>query len=467
MKVFLIKPPFSEIYGQFKAAATEYPPLGLAYMAAVLEKEGHEVKIIDMPAERTDEDKLKKFLEEFKPDIVGITVVTPTINYSLKIAGVIKEIIGCPVVLGGIHPTTMSDEVIANKMVDFVVRREGEYALPELLKIIQNKGDLNKCKGIVWKNGNKIIHNEDRQLIENLDELLLPARHLIKMDKYHYVDVKEEPMTTMMTSRGCPGQCVYCDAHNLFGCKFRARSAKSVVDEIEILVNEYKIREIHFIDDTFTLNRRRVEEICDEIKKRKLKFFWTCPNGVRVDTITKELLERMKDAGCYGLAFGVESGDQGILNNIRKGTTLEKIREVFRLCKEIGLETWGFFMFGLPGDTEETIKKTIDFAIELDPDVAKFHITVPYPGTELFNQWQDAGYLKEKDWSKYGIHVEPIFEMPSVSSEKIMELHRLAYKKFYLRPKYLFKAVKRMNSIPRIKNNIAAGFSIIKYALTG
>jgi len=468
MKILLIKPPFSEIYGQFQSAATEYPPMGLMYVAAVLEKAKHDVKIVDMPAERVSEDGLGKILADFRPELVGITVVTPTVNYSFKLAELAKKTAGCMVAMGGIHPTTMPGEVIANGSVDFVVRGEGEYTFLELAKILESKNDdLKKCLGLTWKHEKKIVHNADRTMIEDLDELPFPSRRLVNLKNYHYVDAKAEPMTTVMTSRGCPGQCIYCDSKHLFGCKFRPRSAKNVADEIELLVNELKIREIHFLDDTFTLNRQRVEEICAEIKKRKLKFVWTCPNGVRVDTITKELLQTMKDAGCYGLAFGVESGDQQILNNVRKGTTLEKIREAFMLCKEVGLETWGFFMFGLPGETEATIKKTIDFAIELDPDVAKFHITVPYPGTELYKQWEAAGYLKEKDWSKYGIHVEPIFEMPSVSSKRIMELHKEAYKRFYLRPKQMFKALRRMNSFARVKNNFAAGISIIKYAVSG
>lgn len=467
MNVLLIKPPHKEVYKDFKSVATEYPPLGLAYIAAVLEKNGFTVKITDMPVEGVSENQLVSILKEFKPSIAGITATTPTIGYSLKLAALCKkELPDILIVIGGPHASAIPEQVLADRNVDFVIHGEGEYSFLELAEALKDGKEFNNILGISYKEDGKIKNNPARPFIENLDELPFPARHLLPMKKYFYVDAKAWPMTTIFTSRGCPGRCTYCSAHLIFGRGFRARSAKNVVDEIEQLVKE-GFMEIHFLDDTFTLERDRVIEICDEIKKRSLKFLWCCPNGVRVNMVDMELLKRMKEAGCYSLAFGFESGNQQILNKIKKGITLEQSKNAIRLAKAAGMETWGFFMMGLPGDTEQTVRDTIDFAKELDPDIAKFHITIPLPGTELFELWKKEGVIKTEDWDKYGIHASEVSELPSISSEKLKEFNRQAYKEFYMRPKYFVRYIKRINSLTRLNNSLRGGIAIIKYALSG
>ncbi len=466
MNILLIKPPHREIYRDFKSVATEYPPLGLAYIAAVLEKNKFAVKIIDMPVEEITEEQLAALLKDFRPAVIGITATTPTIGYSLKLAGLCKkELPDSVIVMGGPHATAVPEQVVSDGNVDVVVRGEGEFSFLEVAEAVKGGRDFAGIKGISYKNGSKIIHNEKRGLIENLDELPFPARHLLPMEKYFYVDAKAWPMTTVFTSRGCPGMCLYCSAHLTFGRGFRSRSAKNVVDELEHLARE-GFKEIHFLDDTFTLDRSRALEICDEIKKRNLNFFWCCPNGVRVNTVDAELLKRMKEAGCYSLAFGFESGNQQILNNVKKGITLEQSRKAIKLAKKAGIETWGFFMMGLPGDTEQTVRDTINFAKELNPDIAKFHITIPLPGTELFELWKKEGVIKTEDWEKYGIHASDVSELPTISSEKLKELNRQAYREFYMRPAYFIRYIKRINSFARLNNSIRGGFTIIKYALS-
>ncbi len=466
MNVLLIKPPHKEIYKDFKSVATEYPPLGLAYIAAVLEKNGFAVKIVDMPVEGVIEDQLVMILKEFKPSVVGITATTPTIGYSTKLAALCKkELPDALVVMGGPHPTAVPGQVLADSNVDVVVRGEGEYSFLELAEAFKSGKKFSNIGGISYKDGKNAAHNESRPLIENLDELPFPARHLLPMKKYFYVDAKAWPMTTIFTSRGCPGMCLYCSAHITFGRDFRARSAKNVVDEVELLVKD-GFREIHFLDDTFTLDMKRADEICDEIKRRGLKFLWCCPNGVRVNTVDADLLKRMKEAGCYSLAFGFESGNQQILNNVRKGITLEQSRKAIEMAKAAGIETWGFFMMGLPGETEQTVRDTINFAKELDPDIAKFHITIPLPGTELFELWKKEGVIKTEDWDKYGIHASEVAEIPSISSKRLKELNRQAYREFYIRPKYIFRYIRRINSVKRLNNSIKGGFAIIKYAVS-
>ncbi len=466
MNVLLIKPPHREIYRDFKSVATEYPPLGLAYIAAVLEKNGFAVKITDMPVEGITEEQLASILKEFKPSIVGITATTPTIGYSARLAAFCKkELPDVLVVVGGPHATAVPEQVASDKNVDIVVRGEGEYSFLEIAEAVKGGKELSGIKGISYKDGKNAVHNGPRPLIENLDELPLPARHLLPMKKYFYVDAKAWPMTTIFTSRGCPGMCLYCSAHLTFGRGFRARSAKNVVDEVEQLVKE-GFREIHFLDDTFTLDRKRAVEICDEIKRRGLKFIWCCPNGVRVNAVDAELLKKMKDAGCYSLAFGFESGNQQVLNNVKKGITLEQSRNAIRMAKAAGIETWGFFMMGLPGETEQTVRDTIDFAKELDPDIAKFHITIPLPGTELFELWKKEGVIKTEDWDKYGIHASEVAEISSISSNKLKDLNKRAYKEFYMRPKFFFNYIRRINSAKRLGNSVKGGFAIIKYAIS-
>lgn len=467
MKILFIKPHHKKIYKSFKCVATEYPPLGLVYIAAILEKNGYNVRIIDMSVEHMAEPELIKILKEFSPDLIGITATTATINYSFKLASICKKILpNSFMVFGGPHPTALPEESLSNKNIDVVVKAEGEYTFLELVKELEKpKPNFKKIKGIVFKNGKKFIRTGARAFIENLDELPFPARHLLPIKKYFYVDVKATPMTTMFTSRGCPRMCIYCSSRNIFGGRFRSRSAKNVVNEIEHVVDVYGIKELHFLDDTFTLDKKRVVEICKEIKKRKIDIFWCCPNGIRVNTVDKELLVQMKKVGCYSLAFGIESGSQEILNKVKKGITLDQARNAFKLCKEVGIETWGFFMLGLPGDNEKTIRKTIDFAKELDPDIAKFHITIPLPGTELFDMWKKQGIIKSEDWDDYGIHTSNVIELPNISMKRLKKLHKQAYKEFYLRPKYIFKYLKRINSFTRLINSIKAGSTIIKYTI--
>jgi len=468
MRILLIKPHHKEIYKDFKDVATEYPPLGLAYIAAVLEKNGYnEIKIVDMPVEGVTEEKLRQILDEFDPQIVGITATTPTITYSLKVARLCKGALPkVMVVIGGPHATAVPEHVLSDGSVDVAVRGEGEITMLELVQNAEKGTSFKDVAGVSYREEGKIVHNQPRGVIEDLDTLPLPARHLLPIKQYFYVDVKKTPMTTVFTSRGCPGLCSYCSARQTFGRRFRTRSPNNIVDELEMLVKTYGIKEVHILDDTFTLNRQRAMDICDEIIRRKLDIVWCCPNGVRVNTVDKELLEKMKAAGCYSLAFGFESGSQKVLNAVMKGITLDQSRNAIKLAKEVGIETWGFFMMGLPEDTEETIRQTIDFAKELDPDIAKFHITVPYPGTELYQKWEREGIIKSSDWDRYGIHASDIVDFPNISPQRLKELHKIAYKEFYMRLGYILRYLKRISSTTRFINTIKGGLTILKYAVS-
>jgi anaerobic magnesium-protoporphyrin IX monomethyl ester cyclase len=345
-----------------------------------------------------------------------------------------------------------------------VVRGEGEETLLELVEKISGKGFkrevMQQIKGISFRIGKTKIHNEPRPFCDNLDSFPFPARHLLPMSKYHYFGARKYPITNIITSRGCPYNCSYCNK-NIAGHKFRPRSVENIMAEIDYLVKEMGIREIHISDDTFTLDRARVHRLCKEIASRKYDLAFYPHNGVRVDTVDIDLLKDMKDAGFYSMVFGVESGNQQILNNIHKCITLDQVRTAYRLSKKLGFETWGFFIIGLNGETRKTALDTIRFAKELDPDVAKFQILVPYPGTQDYERLK--GRMLVSKWSDYLFYGGSSFEPENMSTEELNSLFKLAYRSFYLRPKAIWRALKKsLSSLTILRENLKGALSVLK-----
>lgn len=460
MKVLLVKPHFKELYGNLKGVATEYPPLGLMYLSSYIKQRGHEAKIVDMSAENLTEVQYTRILEEYTPDVVGFTVTTPLSKYSHQLADIAKQTIkGIRVIFGGPHPTAVPSEELNDTNIDCVVRGEGEATFYKILD--QQFEGLQEINGISYVDNGRIVHNPNERFIENLDALPFPAYELIDIKRYYFVDARKHPLAPILTSRGCPYGCVYCNK-NIFGYKFRYRSAKNVVDEIEFLQEEYKVKEIHVLDDGFTTIPERVLEICDEIENRGIELLLDCANGIRVNTITEELLSRMKDVGFYKVAFGIESGDPNILKNIKKRITIDQVQNAVKIAKNVGLDVWGFFMIGLPGETRESVEKTVNLAIDLDLDIAKFYITTPLPGTELFEDWKSKDYIKDFDWSKYSFYNEPIYEHPNIPPSELLELHKYCFRKFYFRPKYIFKKVMKISSFNHLIQTAKAGWSIFR-----
>ncbi|PIQ89627.1 MAG: B12-binding domain-containing radical SAM protein [Candidatus Omnitrophica bacterium CG11_big_fil_rev_8_21_14_0_20_42_13] len=460
MNVLLVSPSQVQVYGNF--ARPDYPPLGLAYLGAVLEKAGHDVGIIDVDAERLTDEGFAKKITQGNYGLVGITATTPTFSKALVLAELVKKNSDSFTVLGGIHATTMPDESIENESIDFIVKGEGELTLLELVRRLQHREDLAGVDGIYYKKAGRIYKNKDRDLIADLDTLPFPARHLFSKHHYSYPDALFKEAFPIMTSRGCPANCSYCDARKIFSRKFRVRSAKNVVDEIEHLAKKYGAREIHIWDDNFTTQKNRVFQIRDEIKKRKLNIKFAFPNGIRADYVDKEVLRALGDMGAYSIAFGVESGNQGVLDHINKNTTLAKIETAFRCAKEAGLETWGFFMIGLPSETKDTINDTISFAISLNPDVAKFHILKPFPGTDAYGELSRQGLIIDNNLDHYGIHTPPVHRLPGLSPDDLLNLQKEAYKRFYLRPHIFLKQIFRLKSLYRLRLNVSAAVGILK-----
>jgi len=412
MRVLLIFPP-TTIYPEEDPSLVF--PLGIGYLAAVLEQRGYEVHVIDCIAEKEELTKkedgtfhvgltwseIREKIAKINPDVVGISCLC-TADYinAVMVSGIVKEIDDIPVIFGGAHATALPKETLQNKNVDYVILGEGEYSLPALLESIGDKSALRRVDGIGFKENSKLNIKPITKYIEDLDSLPFPARHLFPMEKYlhtrrvHNYIAKRQPVAQMITSRGCPLKCTFCAIHHIWGRKWRFRTPKNVVDEIEHLIREYCIREIHFEDDNISLNKKRMMEICDEIIKRKLDITWTAPNGMWVQTLDRELLKKMQDSGCYRVSLGIENGNQQFLTNVvKKNMNLEKVRTVVKKLKELKIKSTGFFMVGIPGETKETILETIKFAKSLDLDDAIFSIYVPYPGAELYDISISRGYL--------------------------------------------------------------------------
>jgi len=468
MKICLINPP----------ADTKHPilPLGLAYLAAVVEENGYEVVIIDVWAEQLTVSEIGERLRREKPDIVGVTIMTPKLESGMKVVDVARRVLpGVLVMVGGPHPSALPEETIkANNNIDIVVVGEAEDTILEIVRTHEVKGDFRKVKGIVFKKGKKVIKTESRPPICDIDSLPPPARHLFPMEKYktHPPYGKKNPYTNVITSRGCPFRCGYC-SKSVFGHSFRAQSADRVVAEIEFLLARYKIKEIHFYDDDFTMDMKRAEAICDLIIAKKLKFIWSCTT--RVDLVNLRLLRKMKKAGCWLISYGVESGDQELLDRIEKNITIAQVKKAFLWTRKVGIRTLGFFIVGLPGETWQTIGKTIDLAKEIKPDFTSWCVLIILPGAGLFDQLEsgklDKNKVKVYSSSGHDLARSPYAHGDSLAYEDNLTIEQLnkavtaAYKEFYLRPEYIVNTMLQIRSIPEFIHYARGAWEMLSWVV--
>jgi anaerobic magnesium-protoporphyrin IX monomethyl ester cyclase len=431
MHVTLVNPPYpSELYQH-----SPFPPLGLGYLAAVLEKNKYEVDVIDCQASRLTYEDFKREISKCQPDIVGVTSTTLTYKSALQIAKITKEAHPSSLtVLGGSHVTFWDVEALQEcPQLDVVVRKEGENTILELVERLEAGKDFHDILGVTCKKGEEIVRNPDRPYIEDLDSLPFPAHHLWPLDRLRKYGKVIFPL---MTSRGCVYWCEFCSAVRMFGRRYRMRSAKNVVDEIEYLHKTFGANNFTFYDDAFTVDQSRVKEICRDIKNRNLRIKWDC--GTRVDMVTKDLLQKMKDSGCIAVWFGVEAGSQQVIDAMGKGFTPNRTRKAFKLAKEVGLMTIASVVFGFPGETRETAWKTIKFVEEIDPDDVGYYIATPYPGTPMADYVKKMGWLRVTDFDKYDT-ATPIFELPTLSMEELIKIREKAFHRFYLRPTFIIR----------------------------
>lgn len=428
--------------------------MGLGYLAGALLAAGYDdVTLFDAQVE---EESVASLLGRERYDVVGISSPTPLIYEAWEVAAQAKEQ-GAITMLGGPHLTLMPDESMHRDEVDLVVRGEAEETIVEIVREIdkqQATGDfqLSTCnlepiKGLSWRDASgKIVHNPDRLLRKDVESIPWPAYHLFKIEGYTNL----QPITdgldlnarayTIVTSRGCPYQCVYC-SKPITGHTWRARSPEDVVAEWGYLVREMGATEIGITDDVWNLKLDRAKEICRLLIAEGLNHVpWVTVHGMRADHTDAELFQLMKQAGCKRVGFGVESGNQAVLDAIKKRQTLDDVRRAFKNAKAARLETMGFFIFGLPSDTEETMEDTIRFALELDPDMANFMIAAPFPGTELWDIARRDGRLFSQNWRDYAIHDSRArYELPSLPPELVERKWHEANRRFYLRPRQLWR----------------------------
>jgi radical SAM superfamily enzyme YgiQ (UPF0313 family) len=457
MNITLINPPITpeERYGSGVGVAGGHQlPLGVCYIAAYLRREGHQVKIIDAEAEEIfDYGEIVSKIKSFKTEILGITCCTVSFYRAIALAKRIKANIDIPIILGGPHVTAMPEYSMSFEEFDYGVLREGERTITELVNAIENKKSVSKIKGIVYRERKgKVKITKPREYIKDLDSLPLPARDLVKMRLYKppATTYKKLPVANIITSRGCPNQCLFCDK-NVFGCVYREHSAEYVVQEIEDLIKNYGIKEIAFVDDTFLVNKNRVIKIMDLMKTRGIHLPWTCM--ARVNNVDENLLRRMKESGCWHISYGIESGNERILKLINKGITKNQVKRAVYLTNRAGIECEGFFMLGHPTDTIETIRETIDFAKSLPLSEIAVTLTTPIPGTALYKVAKQYGTLDERDWSKFS-YWYPIYVTKGLSAEYLKKMSGRFYKEFYFRPSVIWKHLKQIDNIDNLKRLI-------------
>ena len=481
MKVFLLNPPYKTELGKFSRASrspaitksgTIYNPLWLAYACAYLEKNNIEAKLYDSCAEQTNIEETLKIIKNYNPQLIVLDTSTPSIKGDVHCAEEIKKMMpDVHICLVGTHPSVLPEEVLnMSNAIDSIARHEYDATVVDLAIAISENRDLSMVDGISYKKESYILHNPDRAYIENLDNIPFVSKIYKKhldINKYFF-SAATLPMIMIMTGRGCPSRCFFCVYPQTFhGHKYRLRSAENVVAEFEWIVkNMPEVKSIGIEDDTFTANPERAKEICRMLIKKGLhkKVKWWANTRVHTDL---ELMKLMKKAGCRLIIPGFESGSQEILNNIKKGTKIEQAIEYMKNAKKAKLLVHGCFMVGNKGETKETMQKTLDFAIKLNPDSAQFFPLIPYPGTQAFDWAKKNNYIKTYDYSKWlkedGMH-ECVLNLPEISSEELVEFCDYARKKFYLRPRYLmYKAIQSITNFDEMKRNLKALGRLLRY----
>ena len=445
-RILLIGPPWGDVYGSFKHVAKVgvfYPPLGLCYLKSPLQAAGYAVSVLDAEASGLSLDAILAYVADWRPDLVGVQVVSPLWDTARRIAKAVKERFGLPVVAGGAHVSiTQAESLRDGRSFDYAVLSESEDSFRELVDAIFHgaPGDVRKVAGVLSRDGDEVVTGPPRALRTDVDALLFPDRSDLEHGKYLFsVPGKGiRRFTTVITSRGCPYSCTFCTEPLMYGRTTRFRSAANVVDEIEDFHRRHGIGHFIFVDDTLTTRKDRIFEMCTDLRRRNLDI--TFEGWTHVNTVSQDLLDAMAGAGLRRLSFGIESGNAGVLKSLKKNSSLVKIREAYRMAKKAGVETRGSVILGLPGDTRASVEETIDFVVGLrECDHAYFNVAMPYPGTEIRAQalaGEMGVRLLTQDYSELRRQGQKVvMEVNDLDSETILRLQREAYLRFWLTPR--------------------------------
>jgi len=424
--------------------ATLWPPISLATIGAVLEEDGHMVKIVDCAAQGVKWEELERLINKFSPQVVIWSTGTPSIKSDLELASFVKR---CDVkiftAVFGTHVTVLDKKCMDNfPEIDFIIRNEPELTINELIKSLQGNGDVKDVAGVTFRNdAGEIIVNPERPFIGNLDNLPLPAWHLINLDCYR-LPLKGKRYLMISPLRGCPFNCSFCTCQTYYGKRLRKRSVESVLKEIEYDIERFEVRDFFFWAETFVVDKEYIRQLCSAIVERGISISWT--SNSRVDTVDAPLLKLMAKAGCWMISYGVESGSQRILDEVDKGIKVEQAYEAVAWSKEAGIKTVGHFILGLPGETEESMKQTINYSKRLGLDLAQFYCAVPFPGSRLYERALNEGWIEGSDFGHYS-QDSALMELPTVSSKVVDSYRTLAYRKFYFNLSRGFRTLKLVN----------------------
>lgn len=480
MNVLFLNPPFLKKFSRpqrspaVTKSGTLYFPMWLSYAAGVLEKEGFEVDLIDAPADGYDLAYVMNRARKLNPDMIVLDTSTPSIYNDVDVAVALKdEFPRAFIILVGTHVSALSEETLKiSERIDAVARGEYEYTLSEAAKALAAKRDLGGVFGLSFRVEGGIIHNPPRPYIEKLDDLPFVSKiykRFLRIENYFNPNALY-PMVTITTSRGCPFPCTFCVyPQTLMGRGFRLRGIENVVAEMEYIVENFpQTKAIFFEDDTMTVNKKRCKELSELIIKRGVRISWTANSRVGLDYETMRI---MKEAGCRSLCVGFESGSQMVLDNMKKKIRIDEMKEFMRNAKMAGILIHGCFMAGLPGETRETLKETLELAKVLNSDTVQFYPVMVYPGTEAYRWYNERDLISTNDFSKWitpeGLH-NTVIKTEDLSSEELVRYCDMARREFYLRPAYIIYKLRQLILNPReVRRTLKAGRTFIKYLLKG
>lgn len=460
MRVLLVNPAMNmDKLGRFANLLEPMPCIGLAYIAGALEAHGDTVRAVDMFADKLSADEVVERVVRFRPDLVGMTVLTPSAPVCEALSARIRALLpGVRIVWGAVHAEVFAGEIVRDGHADFVVHHDGEITVCELVEALEGgDDDLSGVDGLTWRTvDGDVVTNRGRPLNRELDDLALPAWHLFPIHRYGLLPFADmaKPVLTMAGSRGCPYRCDYCSLIHTGGKTYRRREPGRIADEYEHLVDRYGVKQIGFIDPIFPLVKKDLKPLCEELIDRHLPERCVWLSETRADRLDAETCELMYAAGCRRVLMGIESGVDLLLGNVNKTLTTDAVREGVANARAAGIQTVGLFMIGLPGETPEMTRETIEFAVDLDLDFAKFAITVPFPGSKLFaDRWQKD--LFRDDWENYTtFNPDPdrlIYHPHGYDPNVLVRMQSYALRRFYMRPRQVWRQMVDLRTItPRM-----------------